>query len=442
MPNRRSTFSIAATTALSAFVFFIGVANCAAQSEIRSFRGRTMGTTYMVKVFGAEDLSDDIRFDIDGELRKVNDQMSTYLKSSEVSQFNASTSTEWFDVSRETAEVVEFAQSVSKATSGAFDITVGPSVNAWGFGPDERTGKPPEPERVELAKANIGFENLFVRLDPPALRKSIADLQIDLSAIAKGHGVDRVVNLLANRGAKSVFVEIGGEVRTSGDKAGEPWKVGIQTPDADHLEIMVAHPMGGGTGADESMATSGDYRNNFIADDVRYSHTIDPKTGKPIQNDMASVSVISESCMVADAWATALNVLGPVNGMETAAKENLNAFFVTREKDGFKTMGTGTLAQYAIKQVPAISETAGTVAAVGSEQATSLLPTVVAAALVMGIIVTGMAVGVMFGRKSISGSCGGIANQTNEDGSTSCALCSNPSDACKELREKMHSDSA
>ncbi len=163
-----------------------------------------------------------------------------------------------------------------------------------------------------------------MRIDPPALRKSIPGLKVDLSAIAKGHGVDRVVALLNQAGAANVFVEIGGEVRTSGDKGGQWWKVGIQLPDGALNESMIAYSMIPGEGAKHSMATSGDYRNFFEVDAVQYSHTIDPRTAKPIEHGTASVSVIAETCMEADAWATAINVLGPQDGIAIARREGLS----------------------------------------------------------------------------------------------------------------------
>ena len=402
-----------------------------------TFRGRTMGTTYMVKVFGEISNADDLRIDVDAELRQVNDQMSTYLQSSEISRFNSSQSTDWFSVSADTARVVEVAQEVAEKTDGAFDITVGPIVNAWGFGPEKRTGHPPDASKLKTLQKSVGYEKLSARLDPPAIRKSVASLQIDLSAIAKGHAVDRLVELLAKAGADDVFVEVGGEVRTSGDKKGEPWKVGIQLPENTMTVPMIAHAMGRGDGQDESMATSGDYRNYFEKDGKRYSHTIDPRTNAPIQHKLASVSVVHPSCMVADAWATAINVLGPDDGLEKAKQENLDVLLVTRTSKGYDMKATGTLAGYA-EQFAA--ETSSLAAPVAQADDTSLLPTVLAAAVIMGLVLAAMAVGVMFGGKSISGSCGGLNNHRDEDGNVACSLCSNPADACKDLRERMQKE--
>ncbi|QDT10144.1 FAD:protein FMN transferase [Stieleria marina] len=422
--TRRTVLFVAFFLALTAHV-----SDAFAQAPLRTFRGQTMGTTYMVKIFGSSDVDDDIRIAIDAELRQVNDQMSTYLKTSELSRFNASLSTDWFDVSSDTASVVAFAQEVAKKTNGAFDVTVGPLVNAWGFGPGERTGKAPDQSVLDELQKSIGYQHLQVRLDPPALKKSVATLKVDLSAIAKGHGVDRIVALLAKAGATDVFVEIGGEVRVSGSKTGKPWTVGIQLPDADAVTPMIAHPLS--ISEDESMATSGDYRNFFVDEEKRYSHTIDPRTAKPISHTLASVSVVTESCMMADAWATAINVLGPDDGLELAKSELISVLLINRNEGKYERMGTGTLAQYATEKASITGEAA---MALGQQNA---LPTILLSAVVMALIVMAMAVGVIFGRKSISGSCGGLANKQNEDGSSSCALCSNPSDACQELREKM-----
>lgn len=409
----------------------------AGDGQLKQFSGRTMGTTYVVKVYEptgsarAEQLNE-LQLDVDAVLRSVNDQMSTYLQSSEISRFNASQSTDWIAVSPELAMVVDVAQTISEKSGGGFDVTVGPLVNAWNFGPDPRTGQVPDPSVLEGLKEFVGYQKLAVRRDPPALRKQVAGLKVDLSAIAKGYGVDRVVETLNAKGAANVFVEIGGEVRTSGDKDGQWWKVGIQMPDATTNDWTVAHALSTGDGRDQSMATSGDYRNFFEAGGVRYSHTIDPRTGEPITHALASVSVVAESCMEADGWATAINVLGPDAGLRVAKQENLDALLILRQADGFVRIGTGTLAQYstttaAVDAQPPVDGVAGNPTWV------ILGITFIAFALVLAA----MAIGVIFGRRAISGSCGGLANRTNEDGSVSCSLCSNPADACKELRERI-----
>ena len=407
---------------------------------IREFRGQTMGTTYMFKVPGSSDIDDQtLQFSIDAELRHVNDQMSTYLKSSEISRFNQSRSTEWFEISKEFASVVQFAIQVSLATEGAFDVTVAPLVNEWSFGSTRRTQTIPDQDRIDSLRKIVGFKHLDIRLDPPAIRKHIAELQIDLSSIAKGHGVDRVISKLEALGVENAFVEIGGEVRTIGDKSGQPWRVGIQLPDAANETVMLAHAMQRDETAGTSMATSGDYRNFFVVDGKRYSHTIDPRTGFPVTHAMASVTVVAATCMEADAWATALSVLGPEQAAAIARKHKLHTLTAARNPNGdFVLDGTGILAGYAERKD---AETETTAEKEQPAEATSMLGALVPVAIlsfgVFAVLLFAMAIGVLFGRRSISGSCGGIANKAGADGTASCALCSNPSDACRELREKM-----
>lgn len=402
-----------------------------------------MGTRYMVKVFDPPSFPVDIRLEIDALLRQINDLMSTYLESSELSRFNRSTSTDWFDVSPETAEVVAFSQSVAAKTDGAFDVTVQPLVNAWSFGSDPRTRTVPDGAVLNELKSAVGYEKLSVRMDPPALRKTNPALQVDLSAVAKGYAVDRLVQLLNEAGAANVFVEIGGEVRTSGSKSGQWWKVGVQIPDVRQEAVMIAHALSTGSGGDESMATSGDYRNFFEVDGVRYSHTIDPRTGRPIEHALASVSVVSESCMVADAWATAINVLGLQAGLRAAESEKLSALLIDRVDDGFRLVGTGTLQRYSSETDP--NSDASDASNSKTEQASTVKQSLIISvitACAFGLVLTAMAIGVLFGRRSISGSCGGLGNVENEDGSVSCSLCSNPADACKELRNRMNRPSS
>lgn len=423
------------------FVLSLGSVR-ADDAKILQVVGPTMGTRYTVKIFDPTKMSvsaKDAQILLDGQLRRINDQMSTYLKSSEISKFNRSESTDWFPVSDDFARVVQFALKVAVETEGALDITVGPLVDAWNFGPEPRTAEPPSDETLQSLREWVGFDKVSVRTDPPALKKSHPNVRIDLSAIAKGFAVDKVVEMLAEQGAENVFVEIGGEVATAGNKAGQWWKVGIQLPDAKADEVMIAHAMSTGSGKDQAMATSGDYRNYFEADGIRYSHTIDPTTARPITHSLASVSVITDSCMAADAWATALNVMGADRAEKVARAAGLDVLLVSRSDDGFEIRGTGTLAQYASTQTDAgpigaapVGQGVG-VEADGNNMLAVLLITFVA----FSVVLFGMAIGVIFGRRSISGSCGGLANAKGEDGSVSCSLCSNPDNACKELRQRM-----
>ncbi|WP_164102780.1 FAD:protein FMN transferase [Candidatus Laterigemmans baculatus] len=309
------------------------------ETPIAKTTGLTMGTYYSVTIANPpQELPADWTERVDAELRQVNDQMSTYLESSEISRFNRSTSLDWFPVSGETAMVVAVAQEVSAATGGAFDITVGPLVDAWSFGPGKRTGRPPSAAELESLRRKVGYENLEVRRDPPALRKKIPELRIDLSAIAKGHGVDRVLGLLVELGCEHAFVDIGGEDRAIGRRGERGWRVAIEDPNDEQRRYAMAIELN-----DRAIATSGDYRNFFEFEGRRYSHTIDPRTGRPIEHGVASVSVIANDCMTADAWATALAVVGPTDGLELASRFDLAVRFVVREsEDRFRVVASDT----------------------------------------------------------------------------------------------------
>lgn len=405
-------------------------------SSILETRGQTMGTSYMVKIFDPpNDLATDWRELVDAELRSVNDQMSTYLESSELSRFNRSDSIDWIEVSPETASVVAKSLEIFELSGGTFEMTIAPLVNAWSFGPGKRNHSPPDDAAIASSLENIGSAGITVQSDPPAIRKSNPKLTIDLSAIAKGHGVDRVVGVVNRLGAKNVFVEIGGEVRVTGDKAGKSWMVGIQMPDVAGDVVAVAYPI-----AEKSIATSGDYRNFFEHEGIRYSHTIDPRTGRPVKHDLASVSVIADDCMTADGWATALNVLGTDEGFKLAEKLCLDALLISRVADGsYNAAGTGALAQFAKPASGSTSQVA-TNQTEGNHSTTVLqawLPILAFCFVAFAGVLIAMAVGVMAGRRSISGSCGGLANKREPDGSIACALCSNPDNACKELKAKM-----
>lgn len=289
--------------------------------------GPTMGTTFTVKVVAAHG-DETTRQRVAKLVREVVDRvdsaMSTYRSDSEIEVFNRH-GTEPLEVSPEMLVVVEEAQRVARLSDGAFDITVGPLVNLWGFGPSGTTEEPSEERLAELV-AIMGYEQIAVDPVNGTLRKAMPACRIDLSAIAKGFAVDEVATTLEREGFSIYMVEIGGEVRTRGRKAsGHEWRIGIERPDVDGRAIHTAIPL-----TDLALATSGDYRNFIVRDGVRISHTIDPRTGRPIAHDLASVSVIHSSCMTADALATALEVLGPVEGFDLAQRQQIPALFLVR----------------------------------------------------------------------------------------------------------------
>jgi thiamine biosynthesis lipoprotein len=296
-----------------------------------------MGTQYSVKVVTLPDGIDAaaLQAEIDAELATVNDQMSTWQQDSELSLFNKPTGDDWFAVSRETAEVVDRGQAYYKKTDGAFDVTIGPLVNLWKFGPAgdlrnrDSDSSAPTPEELAGTQAKVGGDLLEVRLDPPALKKHHPELYVDLSAIAKGHGVDRVGRLLEKMGITDYMVEIGGEVRARGKKSDDSgWRIGIESPSYDSRQLALTVEL-----KDMSLATSGDYRNFREIAGRRVSHTIDPRTAVPIEHGLASVSVFAEDCEDADAAATAIMVLGPEEGYNWAEAQQLPALFIVRDAD-------------------------------------------------------------------------------------------------------------
>lgn len=429
----------------------VSVVTSAAPPMLES-RGPTMGTGYMVKLFDPPPtLPEDWKERVDGELRRVNDQMSTYLESSEVSRFNASDSTDWFEVSPETAQVVAKSLELHRLSDGAFEITVAPLVDAWSFGPGKRTLTPPTRERVAELLQRVGSQHLSVRDEPPAIRKARPEIAIDLSAIAKGHGVDRLIALITGWGVKNAFVEIGGEVRVTGDKAGEPWRVGIQQPDIAGEVVAKSLSL-----RDRAIATSGDYRNFFDFEGQRYSHTIDPRTGQPVRHATASVSVIADDCMTADAWATAINVLGPEEGARIVRELGLDVLLVVRQEDDtLASIGFGALSDQTSGSNAGTSPSAAGLAVVNAtpgdaqgDVAGSRSPlgqwlrVGLLTAIAFGVALGAMAVGVMFGRRAISGSCGGLSNGPDGQGGGPCALCSKPAEACSRLREQQQAAEA
>jgi thiamine biosynthesis lipoprotein len=304
-----------------------------------------MGTTYSVKLAGppaAVPLAA-LGADIDGVLRAVSQAMSTYLPDSELSRFNGHRGTEWVEASPALATVVAEALRVSDLTGGAFDVTVGPLVNLWGFGPEPTGDRVPTDPEVQAARAQVGHHHLHVRADPPALRKDLPDLYVDLSAIAKGYAVDRVAEHLEGRGIDAYLVEVGGELRARGRRSdGSPWRVAIERPSPGTraaYSVLYAENV--------AVATSGDYRNHFERDGQRYSHTIDPTTGRPVTHPLASITVVSGTAMTADALATGLNVLGPVLGFELAERLRVPALFISRTGTGFTHRLTRAFGAYA-----------------------------------------------------------------------------------------------
>jgi thiamine biosynthesis lipoprotein len=303
-----------------------------------------MGTLYTVKIVDPPRSVDPqaLRAGIDRLLRQVDTRMSTYMPDSELSRFNAARTGDWIAVSPGLVTVLKEALRVSEATGGAFDVTVGPLVNLWGFGPGGGADELPSDGALQAALARVGYRHLHLRDSPPAVSKDRPDLYVDLSAIAKGYAVDRVTEYLASQDMENYMVEVGGEVRARGHNArGTRWRIAIERPSAHGRAVQLIVALD-----DAGVATSGDYRNYFERDGYRYSHTIDPTTGRPITHTLASVTVIAPSTMHADALATGLMVLGPQKGYALAGRLGLAAFFILKIEDGFRERTTPAFIPY------------------------------------------------------------------------------------------------
>lgn len=289
-----------------------------------------MGTSFSIKlVKGSLDIDySKIEPGVNELLVEVNRQMSTYQKDSEISRFNQYTGTDWFIISPDFAHVLQQALDISVVSDGAFDVTVGPLVNLWGFGPEHHLDKIPTDDEIIERKKWIGHNKLTVQKEPPAVKKTSAGIYIDLSAIAKGFGVDKVSQYLDSLDLNHYMVEIGGEVRVKGMKGKQHWRIGVNSPNGDALQKVLQM-------SKIALATSGDYFNYFEKDGVRYSHTIDPRTGRPVTHKLASVTVLHDTCMLADGFATAIDVLGPEKGYEFAIKRMLPVFMIIRDGDKF-----------------------------------------------------------------------------------------------------------
>ena len=297
-------------------------------------KGSAMGTTYSVKLAAADtDLDRErLRVDIAEQLELLERSMSTWMPDSELSLFNAAETTDWFRVSILLCAAVSDAQTISRLTGGAFDITVGPLVNLWGFGPDGLREEPPGEQQIAELMKSVGYRRLHTDCDRPALRKDLPELHVDLSAFAKGYAVDEVASLLEARAVENYLVEIGGELRLNGkNSSGKPWAIAIESPARARRAV---HTIVGLNTA--GLATSGDYRNFFEHDGRFYSHTIDPRTGSPVAHRAASVTVLARTAGIADAMATALLVMGPDGGMSFAENNDLSALFLLRSGEGIE----------------------------------------------------------------------------------------------------------
>jgi thiamine biosynthesis lipoprotein len=311
--------------------------------HVHALAGRTMGTTWSVRLVGPRTLKPEpITQAIQSELDEVVAQMSPWERGSDITRFNRATAGSWQALPPAFFEVLQYGLTVARDSAGAYDPTAGALVDAWGFGPqgrhDEPGFEPPSPTAVAAARALSGWRR--IELDAPTRRvRQPGGVRLDLSAIAKGYAVDRVARMLAQRfGFGDALIEVGGELRGSGIKPdGQPWWVALESAPQlrdGHVNADASLPQTRIALHGLSIATSGDYRRFFQRSGTHYPHTIDPRSGQPIAHGLALVTVLHERCMAADALSTALTVLGPVDGPAWAEARGIAALFVTRRPDG------------------------------------------------------------------------------------------------------------
>lgn len=345
MGSKRQTFILIFLLSITAILTVIGAFCSHAAPQLIRFEGETMGTVWHVTVKADSrhpidpPTAEKIQTALEESLKAVDYRMSTWKEFTELSRLNAQTDlSEDFSLSPELAFVMEKALEISRKTDGAYDVTVGPLVNLWKFGPtrgDSEMPEIPSPEAIADAKAQIGWEALEIVSGSPnekMLRRTKTGLNVDLSSIAKGYGVDQAVKTLRSFGFENFMVEVGGEVYAQGaNHLEKPWRIGIELPIPDSNLIFGAAELSGKAHAGQALATSGDYRNFKLENGRRRSHIIDPRTGYPVEHALVSVSVLAQDCMTADAWATALMVLGPEEGKLAAKRENLRVLFLIQD---------------------------------------------------------------------------------------------------------------
>ncbi|KAA0010705.1 FAD:protein FMN transferase [Billgrantia pellis] len=275
-------------------------------------------------------------------LEQVDVAMSVYRDDSELMAFNQAPIGEWQPLSNELIEVLAISQAVAEASDGAFDITVGGLVNLWSFGSEARPREVPDDETLRQRLAQAGPDSIEIDVDELQARR-LRDVFVNLGGVAKGHATDRVAAYLDAQGIEHYLVNLGGDLIVRGyrDSEEQPWRIGIEAPLDDRQEAIHVVPL-----HDISVATSGDYRNYFEEGGKRYSHTIDPRTGRPIEHRVASVTVVHPSNAWADAWATAMMVLGEEEGLALAREENLRVLLLVREGDGWSSMASPAFVDY------------------------------------------------------------------------------------------------
>ena len=297
--------------------------SCGNQATLKEINGKTMGTTYSVKIVSDSELNIS-KNEIDNRLKEINKVFSNWDSQSEISLLDSKPSGKWINVSDELLFVLQESVNIMQQTEGAFDPGIGRLIDIWGFGP-KRVENKPDRKKIKEALQESSLSNL--QISNEGIKKDI-DIHINLSAIAKGYAVDEIAQILRNKGIDNFLVEIGGEVVASGKNFDNDWVVGVERPESQGAIAITLN--------NNAIATSGNYRNFFIWEGEKYNHIIDPTSGLPVKSDLASVSVIHPKTMIADAYATAMMIMGSDRAIDLANKLNLSIILILSEDMGFK----------------------------------------------------------------------------------------------------------
>lgn len=313
---------------------------CWFSERIEEFGGPTMGSTYSIKYVRSKDSPslDLLKRETEEILAEVDQQMSTYRADSVIERFNDAPAGTCQVMPAPVLELIETGRELNEQSQGAFDLTLEPLLNLWGFGPKARVEKVPTPEQLAAAREQVGMQ--YLRRFGEQLCKDV-DVQVDFNSIAAGYTVDRVVQRLTELGINSYLVEITGELKAAGRKPdGQQWRIGLEAPQTGERVAQRVLELDG-----YGISTSGDYRNYFEENGRRYSHTLDPLTGAPITHTLAAVTVADKSTLRADGLSTVLMVMGTERGLAFAERMGIAAFFITREGDTFVTQSTPAFEQ-------------------------------------------------------------------------------------------------
>ena len=329
---------------IAALSSIVSLSACQQTPDYNYLSGETMGTSYHISyqlpdnVDSADEAA--IQASIDERLKQINDSMSTYQSDSTISKFNQLGKDSPITIDADFSRVLEVSQIVYQQSGGAFDPTVMPLVNTWGFGSTmtvERLQSPPTAAEIAQAKALVDFDSIIKKGE--TIYKTKAGVGLDFSAVAKGYGVDVIADVLKDTyQIRNYMVEIGGEIATSGvNNQQQPWQIAIDAPiegsTVSKRQTISAIRQPRNTASQMHLATSGNYRNSVMFDGKRYSHTIDPTTGEPIAGGAPSVTVAADSVALADAWATALTAMPYHKALDVANTQNLAAMFVILADD-------------------------------------------------------------------------------------------------------------